>query len=170
MTVPTLVVALDLVHKSDHVVDTAMDLAQKLDARVCLVHAMALASGVRKDTLLSVPGRDATTAAELLEADARKHIQPLIDQLEGEGIPTQLVLGYDDPCELIGATAREQWALMVLVGAPKAGRLGRFWGKDLTTAILGCCNVPVLLVPRGKATAGDAYSTAQFQLLAETDG
>ncbi|MCO4768576.1 MAG: universal stress protein [Deltaproteobacteria bacterium] len=169
MAAPTLVVAVDLANNSAHVTDFAVEMAGRLKARVALVHAMTLAPGVRADTIVSAPGKEAIGALDLLEADARKHTAALVSLFEGAGIPTELVLGHGAPAEVIGNAASEQGAFMVLLGAPKTSRMPKLWGQDLCTAVVERCSAPVLLVKRTEK-AEQTYSTAQFQMMAEVDG
>ena len=169
MTAPVLIVSVDLAGRSGDTCFAALDLAWRLKARVVLVHASRLAPGMRADTqVLDAEGTE-TTAGDLLDADARKHAAPLLTLFQEGNVDVELEVGRGALADVLVDAAARHKAVLIVVGVEPRSGLGRVLKANPAEALVHVAPCPVTLV---RARRGDdaGFSTAQFQMMAETDG
>lgn len=165
MSAPTILISIDLAGRSSDTCFTVLDLAGRLRARVVLVHCLAAAPGMKRDTVVTE-----VTAGELLERDAHKHAEPLLTLFREGGVAAELELSWEPAKDALVKSALAHQALLIALGVqPRTGLKRVFSGESLGDALAALAPCPVLLV-RGREDEGAGYSTAQFQMLAETDG
>ncbi len=168
---PIIVVAVDFATHADEICATATDLARRMGARVRLLHVLDLPFGLRPDTPITAPGNDGPEQARvLLERDARQHLQPLVTQIEAQGVATDICLRHGDVVGSIWDCAEDSDAIMLVVGSDLPKGAKRFFVGSFTEEVLHEARCPVLVVrTRGKTPAPGPGKLRQ-QVRAEIDG
>jgi len=164
-----VVVGVDFAHHAFDVVAVATRLAEDLETSLVLAHVLELAPGMKPETLIQPAWAEAPLPArEALEIDARKHLAPLVELCEMEGVEavTCLLLGPRVPT--LAACAAERGARFLVVGTHTgSGLLARFGSR--TEKLADAAHCPLVVVkPGGDLGPGD--STVQSQVLSEEDG
>jgi nucleotide-binding universal stress UspA family protein len=137
---PTLVVGHDGHATSDHTLAVAADLAERLGARLEVVHSSTLEEfGIDPDI------DDFEDQVVSAAAGARRHIE---QALAGVGAPWEYRHSMGDPADALAAVADEVDALAIVVGASHRHLLHHaLGGGSVTGHLLHGQHRPVLVVP-----------------------
>ena len=137
-----ILVALDFNPISEHALGYAVDLAEKIGARVTVLHVYSLA------VLMALDGEYLPTAdsAAHKAADAQKQLDAALATLAGRKVEIQGVLRVGEAAEEVCAQAKELGADLVVVGTHGRGVIGRALLGSVATSVLHASPVPVLTV------------------------
>lgn len=143
-----ILVALDFNPISEHALDYAVDLAEKLGARLTVLHVYSLA------VLMALDGEYLPTAdsASNKAEEAQKHLDAALARLASRKIAVHGVLRVGEAGEEICAQAKELAADLVVVGTHGRGALGRALLGSVAESVLRGSVVPVLTI-RGVTAA-----------------
>lgn len=143
-----ILVALDFNPISEHALDYAVDLAEKIGARVTVLHVYSLA------VLMALDGEYLPTAdsAAHKAADAQRQLDAALAVFAGRKAEIQGVLRVGEAAEEVCAQAKELGADLVVVGTHGRGVLGRALLGSVAQSVLHASPVPVLTVRGPKAT------------------
>lgn len=142
-----ILVALDFNPISEHALDYAVDLAEKIGARVTVIHVYSLA------VLMALDGEYLPTAdsAAHKAADAQKQLDATLATFAGRKVEIQGVLRVGEAAEEVCAQAKELGADLVVVGTHGRGVIGRALLGSVAQSVLHASPVPVLTVRGLKA-------------------
>lgn len=143
-----ILVALDFNPISEHALDYAVDLAEKLGARLTVLHVYSLAVLMALDGEYLPTASSASNKAE----DAQKHLDAAIAPLASRKVAIHGVLRVGEAGEEICAQAKELGADIIVVGTHGRGALGRALLGSVAGSVLRASSVPVLTV-RGTPAA-----------------
>jgi len=151
MTAKHILVPIDFSEYADYALDYAIELAQKLQARLTLLHAMEttpleVAESATRRSLSD--WQELETSAEQRMAASLKHIQDV--GLQGE---TLIVRG--DPFQSILDTAQDKEADLIVMGTQGHTGLTHVLLGSVAEKVVRLAPCPVL-VTRGKTEASDA--------------
>ena len=137
-----ILVALDFNPISEHALDYAVDFAEKIGARVTVVHVYSLA------VLMALDGEYLPTAdsAAHKATDAQKHLDATRATFAGRKVEIQGVLRVGEAAEEVCAQAKELGADLVVVGTHGRGVIGRALLGSVAQSVLHASPVPVLTV------------------------
>jgi nucleotide-binding universal stress UspA family protein len=137
-----ILVALDFNPISEHALDYAVDLGEKLGARITVLHVYSLA------VLMALDGEYLPTAdgAAHKAQEAQKQLDAALATFAGRSIPIQGVLRVGEAAEEACAQAKELSADLIIVGTHGRGALGRALLGSVAQSILHKSPVPVLTV------------------------
>lgn len=141
-----ILVALDFNPISEHALAYAVDLAERLGARVTVLHVYSLA------VLMALDGEYLPTAdsASNKAEDAQKHLDAALAPFANSKVAIHGVLRVGEASEEICAQAKELGADLIVVGTHGRGALGRALLGSIAQSVLHASPVPVLTV-RGAA-------------------
>jgi nucleotide-binding universal stress UspA family protein len=137
-----ILVALDFNPISEHALDYAVDLGERLGARITVLHVYSLA------VLMALDGEylpTAETAAHKAD-EAQKHLDAALAKLAGRKVELHGTLRVGEAAEEICAQARELGADLIVVGTHGRGALGRALLGSVAQSVLHAAPVPVLTV------------------------
>ena len=147
--VKRIFVPLDSESKHDESIKYATGLAKSFDAELYLFTVIP--------TYSTLTGRDAvvsnmmpvTAAAylDILEENAREHLQEHLDDLIKEGFAVKAEIARGDPIELISSTATSVNASLILLSTHKKAGFGAFWARSVAPNVVKKSRIPVLLIP-----------------------
>ncbi|MEP7120673.1 MAG: universal stress protein [Byssovorax sp.] len=143
-----ILVALDFNPISDYALEYAVDLAEKLGARLTVLHVYSLAVLMALDGEYLPSASSASNKAE----DAQKHLDAALAPLASRKIEIHGVLRVGEAGEEIVAQAKELGADLILVGTHGRGAVGRALLGSVAESVLRTSPIPVLTV-RGPKTA-----------------
>ncbi len=137
-----ILVALDFNPISEHALTYAVDLAERLGARLTVLHVYSLA------VLMALDGEYLPTAegASNKAGDAQKHLDAALLPFAGRKVAIHGVLRVGSAAEEICAQATELGADLVVVGTHGRGALGRALLGSVAQSVLHTSPVPVLTV------------------------
>ncbi|MEO5728820.1 MAG: universal stress protein [Byssovorax sp.] len=143
-----ILVALDFNPLSEHALDYAVDLAEKIGARVTVVHVYSLA------VLMALDGEYLPTAegASHKADEAQKQLDAALATFAGRKVDLHGVLRVGEAAEEVCAQAKELGADLVVVGTHGRGVIGRALLGSVAQSVLHASPVPVLTV-RGPKSA-----------------
>jgi nucleotide-binding universal stress UspA family protein len=125
MTAEHLLVPIDFSPYSDHALEYAIELAQKLQAHLTLLHVIHLTPLTMGDMVTSFPG----PFPEEVETEARRLMDALLGRLRDAGLEGETVLVHGIPFQSIIDTAKDNGTDLIIMGTH--GRTG------LTYALMG---------------------------------
>lgn len=137
-----ILVALDFNPISEHALDYAVDLAEKLGARLTVLHVYSLAVLMALDVEYLPSADAASNKAE----EAQKHLDAALATLAARKVEIRGILRVGEAGEEICAQARELGADIVVVGTHGRGALGRALLGSVAESVLRASSVPVLTV------------------------
>jgi nucleotide-binding universal stress UspA family protein len=142
-----ILVALDFNPLSEHALDYAVDLAEKIGARVTVVHVYSLA------VLMALDGEYLPTAdsASNKAEEAQKQLDAALAMFAGRKVELHGVLRVGEASEEVCAQAKELGADLVVVGTHGRGAIGRALLGSVAQSVLHASPVPVLTVRGPKA-------------------
>jgi nucleotide-binding universal stress UspA family protein len=143
-----ILVALDFNPLSEHALDYAVDLAEKIGARVTVIHVYSLA------VLMALDGEYLPTAdaASNKATEAQKQLDAALTPFAGRKVELHGVLRVGEASEEVCAQAKELGADLVVVGTHGRGAIGRALLGSVAQSVLHASPVPVLTVRGPKAT------------------
>ena len=168
MTQPCVVVAVDFATHADEICDAAAELARDLKARVVLLHVLQLGR-IPAELRIRVNDRDGT-ALQLVEADARTRLEPLVERVAAQDVPVELCLRAGQAHERIHACVEETGARYLVIGSDITQGLQRLLGPGFTERILQESHCPVLVVRARGSQPAQGPGPAREQVQAEADG
>jgi nucleotide-binding universal stress UspA family protein len=144
MSAPShLLVAFDFNELSEHALERALDLAEKLGGRVTVLHVYALPA-LRIADSDYIPSADEVTR---VTADNEKRLDELVAKHQRQGVRIDRLLRTGrPPAEEICAAAEELGADLVVVGTHGRGAIGRALLGSVALDVLRTSKVPVLSV------------------------
>ncbi len=168
---PVLLVAVDFSTHAEEICSHAADLALRLGADIVLLHILVLGTWLKPTSVIYSPDTgEAVEAGALLEADARTHLAPLVEALQGRGIAVRLSLREGGVVEQVWAAVEEEGAYMLVMGSDVPEGLRRLLHSSFTEDVLRAATCPVMVVKTGTTRAAPGPSAAQAQVAAEADG
>src|SRR5271170_1156251 len=141
-----VLVAHDFSETSDAALDYALGLAQKLGARVTVVHAYEIPSLGAPEVLVL-----ATDWTEQFEAVAREALDKVIAKVRRRGVDAALALRKGTAWREINAAAAEAKADLIVIGSEGRTGLGRALLGSVAEKVVRTAPCPVLVVHRGAA-------------------
>lgn len=167
---PTLIAAVDFATNGNAICLQTAGLARRLGARVLLLHVIQLPTGLQGGATVRAPGSEGpTTAAEMLQRDAEKHLAPLEDLMRMHGADVEVLIRHGRVVAELARLAEERPPLLVVVGSDFVGGVRRLVQRSVTEEIIRELDVPVLVV-KGDPDAERVMSTGQMQAASENDG
>lgn len=137
-----ILVALDFNPISEHALDYAIDLGEKLGARVTVLHVYSLA------VLMALDGEylpSAEGAAKKAE-EAQRQLDAAIAPFANRKTEVHGVLRVGEAAEVVCAQAKELAADLIIVGTHGRGAIGRALLGSVAQSVLHASPVPVLTV------------------------
>ncbi len=148
----TIVTALDLQGNTHLVVEKALDMAERLNAQLHLVHVIApVGTYITTNMVDPLSGVDTTMLANELDiVDSQKQIaQEQLDKIASELLPAQVVakvlIGPVE--EEVANYAQEINAIMIVVGTHHRRGLARLIYGETSVRILHESQIPILVIP-----------------------
>jgi nucleotide-binding universal stress UspA family protein len=138
-----VLVAHDFSETSAAALDYALGLAQKLGARVTIVHAYELPSYGAPEVLIL-----ATDWTKQVEVVAREALDKIIVAVRSRGFDAQPALRKGTAWREIDATATEMKADLIVVGSEGRSGLGRALLGSVAEKVVRTAPCPVLVVHR----------------------
>jgi nucleotide-binding universal stress UspA family protein len=137
-----ILVALDFNPISEHALAYAVDFAEKLGARLTVLHVYSLA------VLMALDGEYLPTAdsASNKAEEAQKHLDAAIARYAGRNVAIHGVLRVGEAGEEVCAQAKELGADLIIVGTHGRGAIGRALLGSVAESVLRASPVPVLTV------------------------
>lgn len=140
--IKNILVATDLADTSERVHQYAIELANKLGAKITLLHVFSLPIYNFPDGTF-VP--TAEVAAQVSDA-ARRHLDATTARLKEQGIDVAAVLRSGAPADEIQSVAKEIGADLIIMGTHGRGALGRALLGSTANAIIRTSNTPVITI------------------------
>jgi nucleotide-binding universal stress UspA family protein len=142
-----ILVALDFNPISEHALDYAVDLAEKLGARVTVLHVYSLA------VLMALDGEYLPTAdgASNKAEEAQRHLDAALAPYASRKVEIRGVLRVGEAGEEVCAQAKELGADLIVVGTHGRGAIGRALLGSVAQSILHASSIPVLTIRGPKA-------------------
>jgi nucleotide-binding universal stress UspA family protein len=138
-----LLVAIDFSNPSLSALDTALELAAKLDARLTIVHTVVkIAEGV---TMEGGAGYD-VTLHERQSREAREKIEQILREKNSQGVKTEILVESGRPQSQINAIAEKVGADMLILGTHGRKGVNKLLLGSVAEAVLRDSNVPFLCV------------------------
>jgi nucleotide-binding universal stress UspA family protein len=137
-----ILVALDFNPISEHALEYAVELGERLDARITVLHVYSLAV-LRALDVEYLPSAD---AASHKAEEAQKHLDAALSKFAGRKVEIHGALRVGEATEEICAQASELGADMIVVGTHGRGVLGRALLGSVAQSVLHTASVPVLTV------------------------
>jgi nucleotide-binding universal stress UspA family protein len=151
MTAKHILVPTDFSEYADHALDYAIALAQKLRARLTLLHIIQLTPMTMGDMY----GYSLEADLEAMESEAQRQMQALLNRVHQEGLESETAIVQGVPFQMIVDMAESQDIDLIVMGTH--GRAG------LTHALMGSVAEKVVrmapcpvLVTRGTTETSDA--------------
>jgi nucleotide-binding universal stress UspA family protein len=151
MTAKHILVPTDFSEYADHALDYAITLAQKLRARLTLLHIIQLTPMTMGDMY----GYSLEADLEAMESEAQRQMQALLNRVHQEGLESETAIVQGVPFQMIVDMAESQDIDLIVMGTH--GRAG------LTHALMGSVAEKVVrmapcpvLVTRGTTETSDA--------------
>jgi nucleotide-binding universal stress UspA family protein len=151
MTAKHILVRTDFSEYADHALDYAITLAQKLRARLTLLHIIQLTPMTMGDMY----GYSLEADLEAMESEAQRQMQALLNRVHQEGLESETAIVQGVPFQMIVDMAESQDIDLIVMGTH--GRAG------LTHALMGSVAEKVVrmapcpvLVTRGTTETSDA--------------
>lgn len=148
LPVHRILVPVDFSEPSDRALDCALELAQKLDARVTLVHAYEIPAYSFPDGSLVA---SADFAARIADG-AQQTLDAAVAARRGAGVPVDGVLRNGVPWEEIDAVVKELDVGLVVIGTHGRRGLARALLGSVAEHVIRTCEVPVLTVHAGSTS------------------
>jgi nucleotide-binding universal stress UspA family protein len=139
-----LLVAHDFSETSDAALDYALGLAQKLGARVTVVHAYEIPSHGAPEVLIL-----ATDWIKQFEVVARDALDKVIAEVRRRGLDAAPALRRGPAWRAINAAATETKADLIVIGSEGRTGLGRALLGSVAEKVVRTAPCPVLVVRRG---------------------
>jgi len=141
-TIHHILVALDFDPISEHALDYAVDLAERIGARVTAIHVYSLA------VLMALDGEYLPTpeSASDKATQAQKNLDAALAPFAGRKVDLHSVLRVGSAAEEVCAQAKELAADLVVVGSHGRGAIGRALLGSVAQSVLHASPVPVLTV------------------------
>ena len=139
-----VLVAHDFSETSDAALDYALGLAQKLGARVTVVHAYDIPSHGAPEVLIL-----ATDWIQQFEVVAREALDKVIAGVRSRGFDAEPALRKGPAWREINATAAEAKADLIVIGSEGRSGLGRALLGSVAEKVVRTAPCPVLVVRRG---------------------
>jgi nucleotide-binding universal stress UspA family protein len=138
-----LLVAIDFSNPSLSALDTALELAAKLDARLTIVHTVVkIAEGV---TMEGGAGYDVELHARQ-SREAREKIEQILREKNSLGVKTEILVESGRPQSQINAIAEKVGADMLILGTHGRKGVNKLLLGSVAEAVLRDSNVPFLCV------------------------
>jgi nucleotide-binding universal stress UspA family protein len=151
MTVTHILVPTDLSEYADYALDYAIALAQKLQARLTLLHIIHLTPLAMGD--IGVSGL--VPYLEEMEADAQQRMQALLNRVQQEGLQGETAVVQGVPFQTIVDMAGNEDVDMIVMGTHgRTGLIHALMGS-VAEKVVRLAPCPVL-VTRGKTETSDA--------------
>lgn len=147
-SVNSIMVATDFSSGSDGALAQAVVLAERLGARLDLVHIHDVQVAALPELMLAVPGDDVDTLRRL-----RDQLRAVRDRAVGGRVPCQIHLRIGDPVGGILDAAAEISPAMIIVGSHGRGALMRALMGSVSERLCRRSPVPVLVVPAPERAA-----------------
>jgi nucleotide-binding universal stress UspA family protein len=148
----------------------AAGLARRMGGRCVLLHVVQMPVGLSRTETVKHPATgESMPASELMNQDALKHLDPLLDLMRMQGAEVELELRSGQIADEIADSTRALEPLMVVVGSDLPSGLRRLFVGSVTEAVIQAVDAPVLVV-KGDPTARSVMITGQMQAAAENDG
>ncbi len=147
MATDHVLVALDHSDCAHLVVDEAVQVAKSRGARMTLLHAIRLPSGVDETTEI-VPDRDQAPveAGPYLRADSRARIDKFKEEAEAQGISVHVRVEEGEPADVILDVAERLKADLIVMGTHGRKGIARFLLGSVAEKVLRRAACPVLSV------------------------
>jgi nucleotide-binding universal stress UspA family protein len=137
-----ILVALDFDPISEHALDYAIDLGERLGARVTVIHVYSLPVLMALDGEYLPTPESASDKATL----AQKNLDTALARYAGRKVQLSSVLRIGAAAEEVCAQAKELAADLVVVGTHGRGALGRALLGSVAQSVLHASPVPVLTI------------------------
>jgi nucleotide-binding universal stress UspA family protein len=137
-----ILVALDFNPISEHALDYAVDLAEKLGARLTVLHVYSLAVLMALDGEYLPTPEGASNKAE----EAQKHLDAALVPYANRKVEIHAVLRVGSAAEEVCAQAKDLAVDLIVVGTHGRGAIGRALLGSVAQSVLHASPVPVLTI------------------------
>lgn len=147
MTHAAIVVPLDLADKTQGVLDTALDLAKRFDARLALLNVVPLPPGI--DPTLAVHPEihpDGDDVMGQLESEAAEGLKPHVARCDEAGVPAEGFVRRGHVVDAVLGLAEEVDAALIVVGTAGRQGLTRMLLGSVAEQVVRRAKVPVVTV------------------------
>ncbi len=153
----SILVAINYDDTSDTILDEAIVLAKRLDARLMLVHV--LSSELAQPTLVAYSYPVITEEImqqfraqwEVLEKEGLARLQSLTSKATAAGVPTEFTQNVGDPGHVICALAKNWNADLIVMGRRERSALGELVMGSVSQFVMHHAHCSVLLIQDANA-------------------
>ncbi len=148
-TIKKIIVPLDGESKHDLSLEYAKNIAKAFDSEIYLLTVIP--------TLGTLTGPEAaissmlpTTSSvffDILEEEAKGHLQQHLNDFLGEGYKTDAEIGRGDPADVILSTASRVNADLILMSTHRKTGMEAFWARSVAPGVIKRTQIPLLLIP-----------------------
>jgi nucleotide-binding universal stress UspA family protein len=150
MTAKHILVPIDFSPYADQALEYAITLAQKLQARLTLLHVIHLTPLTMGDSVTSIPG----VFLEEVETEAEQLINASLGRLHNAGLSGETVIVHGIPFQMIIDTAKDKGADLIVMGTHGRTGLTHVLMGSVAEKVVRLAPCPVL-VTRGKMETSD---------------
>jgi nucleotide-binding universal stress UspA family protein len=147
MDVQTILVPLDASTCSQLVVAEATSLAEKLEARMVLLHVSARPAGLSRGTSVHPDGTD-VSADQYLHDAGMVELSPFLRVPKGRGVAAEALVRSGPIADTIGAVGSEVGADLIVMGTHGRTGLARAVLGSVAEQVVRAATVPVMLIRR----------------------
>ena len=151
MTIKHILVPIDFSPYADQALEYAIELAQKLHARITLLHVIHLMPWMTGDSVTLAPG----IFLEEIETEAEQLMQMSLGRLHHTGLSGETMIVYGVPFQSIIDTAKDKSADLIVMGTHGRTGLPHTLIGSVAERVVRMAPCPVL-VTRGTTKASDA--------------
>jgi len=150
MTAQHILVPTDFSEYADYALDYAIELAQKLQARLTLLHIIQLTPMTMGDMY----GYSLEAYLEAMESEAQKHMEGLLNRLHQEGLEGETAIVQGAPFQIIVDMAESRDVDLIVMGTH--GRTGLTYALmgSVAEKVVRLAPCPVLVTRDTKNAAG----------------
>jgi len=150
MTAQHILVPTDFSEYADYALDYAIELAQKLQARLTLLHIIQLTPMTMGDMY----GYSLEAYLEAIESEAQKRMEALLNRVYQEGLEGETVIVQGVPFQIIVDMAESQNADLIVMGTHGRTGLTHALMGSVAEKVVRLAPCPVLVTRDTKNAAG----------------
>lgn len=149
-----ILIPLDSESKHDDTLPYALNLARAYQAEIHLLTVISTFDTLtgKEAAISSLLPVTATALLDLLEENAKEHLQTHLDEFLQAGCNTSAEIGRGDPASVISATATRLHADLILISTHRKAGVQAFWARSVAPNVVKKTRIPLLLIPLKEAS------------------